>query len=364
VDVGASELQQGFAQFVAAARELERSYAELKARTAAVDLQLQASNRALQAALAEREAIVAALPLGLVTVRGDGEARCCNREAERLCALGTAHGVDLPRQGPGEVGLGDGLVRVRRVALADDELVLLEDRSRVQELEREVDRLDRPAGLSELALGIAHEIKNPLNGVMGFAALLERAHDPAATRRFAGKVVQGVRQVDEIVRALLGFARPDRTRAHTATVAAIVADAALAAGLPAGRVQLQGQGDLRADADALARVLANLFRNAAEATPAPTVTVRAEARHGRLELLVRDDGPGVSAELGRRVLEPFVSTKERGTGLGLALSQRVLAYLGGELDLVNPGEPGACFRVCLPMAAAAGPAPRRAEVPA
>ncbi len=361
MNVEQQQLQQGFAQFIAAARELERSYAELKQRTAAVDLELQATNRALQQALQEREAIFAALPIGLVAVRPGGAVSCCNREGERLLVAATTAGVDLATRGPGECTFGDVSVRLRRVELPDGELLVLEDRSRVQELEREVNRLDRLAGLSELALGIAHEIKNPLNGVMGFAALLERGNDPAAMRRHAGKVVQGVRQVDEIVRSLLGFARPDRSRARTASVAAVVAEAAAAAGLPPSRLQLRGEVGVAVDAEALVRVLTNLFRNAIEAAAAATVQVDAATGGGRLELVVQDDGPGVAGELGQRALEPFVSTKERGTGLGLPLSMRVLSFLGGDLELLNPGQPGARFRVRLPLGVAEPAAAAAAE---
>lgn len=345
----AERLHRGFAEFVAVARELERSYAELKARTAAVDLELQATNRALQRALGERDAVFAALPIGLVALRADGSEASRNREAERLCAAAAGAGVALASRPAGEVAFGGMLVRVRREPLPDGELVLLEDRSRVQQLEREVHRLDRLAGLSELALGIAHEIKNPLNGIMGFAALLERSDDRDAMRRFAGKIAQGVRQVDEIVVALLGFARPERQRGRSAPLADVIVEAAHAAGLPAARLQLAGRTDVRADAEALARVLTNLFRNAIEAAPAVEVQVHAAVRHGRLELLVQDDGPGVPAELGVRAFAPFVSTKERGTGLGLPLCLRVLGFLGGDLQLLNPGEPGARFRVQLPL---------------
>ena len=67
---------------------------------------------------------------------------------------------------------------------------------------------------------------------------------------------------------------------------------------------------------------------------------------------MQDDGPGVAAEVAQNVFEPFVSTKQRGTGLGLALSTRVLSFLGGGLELLNPGQPGACFRVRMPVVAA------------
>lgn len=355
MNVDPQQLARGFEQFIAAARELERSYAELKERTAAVDLELQATNRALQAALREREAIFAALPIGLVAVR-EGAVSCCNREGERLLAAAEAAGQALADLPAGERAFGDLLVRVRRVELPDGELLVLEDRSRVHELEREVHRLDRLAGLSELALGVAHEIKNPLNGVMGFAALLERGNDPEAMRRHAGKIVQGVRQVDGIVRSMLGFARPDRGRVRTATVATVVGEAAAAAGLPAGRVALRGTTDVGVDADALTRVLANLFRNAVEAAPDAALEVEVALAEGRLELIVQDDGPGVAAELGARAFEPFTSTKDRGTGLGLALSARVLSFLGGDLELLNPGEPGARFCVRLPLGRSAAAA--------
>lgn len=353
-------LHEGFASFVAAARELERSYTALKARADAVDLELRATNRELQQALGERDAVFGALPTGLVVLRADGSPARANAEAERLIAAAREVGIELLDHAAGEVVFAALTVSVRRVALPDGEVVLLEDRTRMLELERQVHRLDRLAGLSELALGIAHEIKNPLNGVQGFAALLERCDEPAAMRRFAGKIVAGVRQVDDIVKALLGFARPERQRGRAESVDTVVASAAQAAGLPASRVRLTGHATARVDGDALVRVLTNLFRNAVEATPAARVTVQANVRPGRLELLVRDDGPGIPADAGQRIFEPFVSTKERGTGLGLPLCVRILAFLGGDLELLNAGEPGALFRVRMPLLDE--PAAARAEV--
>mgnify|MGYP001473069497 CR=1 FL=1 len=96
-------LKDGFAQFVTAARELESGYAALKKRAAAVDLELQASNRALQQSLAEREAVFSALPIGLVALRGDGSQSTSNCEAERLISLAQDAGVDLLEGSVGEV---------------------------------------------------------------------------------------------------------------------------------------------------------------------------------------------------------------------------------------------------------------------
>jgi two-component system, NtrC family, sensor histidine kinase HydH len=351
------QLQQGMASFVTAARELEHSYRALKQRADAVALELQASNQALQQALQEREAIVAALPLGLFTVDRHGVLRCCNGEAERLQALAANAGCDLLQQPDGEIEAGDLRLRLQRLQLPTGALLLVEDRSRVADLERKVQRLDRLAGLSELALGIAHEIKNPLNGIMGFAALLERSSQEPQARRHASRIVQGVQQVDLIVKSLLGFARPERSRGRTAPLRQLLASAARAAGLPTTRLLISGALETLADADAVECVLTNLFRNAAEAAADVTVRAHAEVAGDALLLQVCDDGPGIPAGLGERVFEPFVSTKERGTGLGLPLALRVLAFLGGDLRLANPGQPGARFELRLPLLAqAAAPA--------
>jgi signal transduction histidine kinase len=350
VTLGEAELREGFAAFIAASRRLEQSYAALQARAQAVDLELAETNRRLEEALREREAIFRALPLGLVALRSDGAVTFRNREGERLDGLARTCGVDLLSDGESERVLGDAVVRVRRVDLPDGRLLLLEDRSRMAELEREVHRLDKLAGLSELALGVAHEIKNPLNGVMGFAALLERSPDPDTCRRHAGRIVQGLRQVDGIVQALLGFARPEGRRGPALPVGLLASEAARAVDLPATQLEVSGDAALRGQGDVLLRVLSVLFRNSLEAGgPGVTVRVQASASGGRLRLVIADDGPGVPAGLGDRVFAPFVSTKERGTGLGLPLAARLLSFLGGDLALLNPGEPGARFQVRLPL---------------
>ena len=346
-------LKDGFERFVAAAEELEASYAALKQRADAVDVELKETNAALAESLAEREAVFAALPIGVVALREDGSVGTSNVEANRLLAAGRSVGEDLTTRSDGTVAFGGHVVRVRRVPLPAGELLVLEDRSRLESLEREVRRLDRLAGLSELALGVAHEIKNPLNGVMGFASLLERSTDQETMHRYAGKVVEGVRAVDDIVKSLLGFAKPKDQPAGREPLELVVQRAAAECSLPSSRWQLRGDAGALVDADALGRVVSNLMRNALEACSDVSVRMHAKVTAGELELIVEDDGPGLPRDVAQRAFEPFVSTKQRGTGLGLALSARVLSFLGGHLELLNPGQRGARFRVRMPAVAVA-----------
>jgi signal transduction histidine kinase len=351
------DIRRGFAAFIEASERLEASYAELQARAVAVDLQLAASNQQLEQTLIEREMVFAALPVGLISLTKAGVCRWRNPEAERLSALVAAAGHDLVGIDAGQLEVGGLSVRVRHVAMPDGgSLLLVEDRSKVRQLEREVDRLDRMAGLSELALGIAHEIKNPLNGVMGFAALLQRSVAADKQRQYAARIAEGLGQVDGIVKALLAFARPADKVMQPAPIRLVLTEAAAAAGLPTTRIVTEYFGDadatMQVDAPVLVRVLSNLFRNSAEAgVDDVKIRVTCELAHPHLAITVQDDGPGVPVEVAERIFQPFFSTKDRGHGLGLALACRVLSFLDGGLELCNPGEPGARFRITTPVVA-------------
>lgn len=345
------DIRKGFEVFIEAARRLEDSYQGLQARAAAIDLQLSKTNKQLEETLLEREMILRSLPVGVLATNAAGGMTWCNQEGHRLVDLASAAGLVLPQQREGDLDVGSASLRLRRVTMPEGgNLVLVEDRSQVADLRREVDRLDRLAGLSELALGIAHEIKNPLNGVMGFASLMSKTTDSNKLHRFAGKVNDGLRQVDGIVKALLAFARPvDKARAQ-APLSQIVGEAASAAGVPASRVELSGNAEEQAESMALVRVLAILFRNSVEAAGEgdAQIQVRASIDEDRLILAVSDDGPGIDHDLAERIFQPFVSSKERGHGLGLALACRVLSFLNGSIELLNPGQAGAVFRLSVP----------------
>jgi signal transduction histidine kinase len=348
VDQAPAELRDALASFSVAARRLEVRYAELKERAAAIDLELHQSNAALQGALAERERLLAALPLGVVAFDARGRIVWRNELSARL--LGDAGG-EVAQWPDGERDVGDRVLSVRRASMADGGvLVLLEDRSQVAHLQREVDRLDRLAGLSELALGIAHEIKNPLNGACGFAALLQRGGEAADLQRYAQRVGEGLAQVDRIVRELLAFARPAPAARRPMALAAVVDEAAHAAGVARTRIVVRGTFDELVEGAALCRVLTNLVRNAADAA-GDALRVQIDARcaaDDKLAIIVRDNGPGVPPALAARLFQPFVTDKPRGHGLGLALAARVLSFLHGSLRLLNAGEPGAAFEVIVP----------------
>ena len=178
------DLRAGFEAFQQAAARLTESYEALRHRVAEMDIELAETNRRLRESLEEREAVLALLPVGVVATDSAGEVRWDNAEARRI--LGAGDGRDLLTGDGSAMGVRveSSAVRTKVAPMpGGGRLVVLEDRSRIESLERQVLRLDRLAALSELAFGIAHELRNPLNAVTGFAGLLRRAKDLAQVQR-------------------------------------------------------------------------------------------------------------------------------------------------------------------------------------
>jgi two-component system sensor histidine kinase HydH len=351
------ELCIRFTQFAEAARRLEDAYHELRQRAERVDHELALANEALHNSLAERQRILEALPIAVFR-RGKDTLLPTNAEAHRLAG---AFARAVPARQPQPGGRAEPLAAEdddgrplrlvhRRIKLAehDEWLDLVEDQTALAELESEVERLDRLSGLAELALGVAHEIRNPLNGLKGFAQMLRRAPRSPRAADWIAKIDEGAMRVERIVRDLLAFARPDgHADGVCRPLAAWLAEArADAPGLAiAADVAILALG-VRGSRRALGKVLSNLLRNAAEAG-ARHVVVTATTRSGRVRIRMQDDGAGIAPELAGRLFSPFVGSKQSGSGLGLAFCARALQAMSGSIRN-EPVAAGACFLVELP----------------
>jgi signal transduction histidine kinase len=158
---------------------------------------------------------------------------------------------------------------------------------------------------------------------------------------------------------LLNFARPKAPVLAKADLRGLLDDAVMlsrprAAAQGASLEVLGGAGplDVLADADMVRQVIVNLLINALQASESvhdARIVLSTGASDGQASCSVRDDGPGVPADRADTIFRPFMTTKPRGTGLGLATSRRLIELQGGRLWLENPGAPGACFTFTLPV---------------
>ncbi len=231
------------------------------------------------------------------------------------------------------------------------------------ETQRQLAQADKLASVGRLAAGLAHEINNPLTGVLSYASLLRKRmeHDPPACEDLDVIVRETVR-CRGIIRGLLDFARPtaparkpmdlDEVVRRSVSVVMtqlslnhVVLSLDLAADLPT----------VEADANQIQQVVVNLLLNAADAIGTEGGSIRATTRRGpssSIELLVEDSGRGIPPEDLPRIFEPFFTTKgNHGTGLGLAVSWGIVEAHGGSLEVQS--EPGHGTRFTLRLSTGA-----------
>jgi len=244
---------------------------------------------------------------------------------------------------------------------------LLESRARLeqnltslQQAQEGLIRSEKMVTVGRLAAGLAHELGNPLGAVLGFVHLLRDSDLPESTRLdFLQRMENELSRMDAIIRALLDFARPAKTKPEAVDLNQIVAD-----GLALTEVQKWRQGlevtseaapelpPARGEANRLTQVLLNLLANAGQAMSGRGRLTVATGRKGdEVFMTVSDNGPGIAEEDLPHIFEPFFTRKEpgQGTGLGLSVSLSIVESFGGRIEVQSQPDQGATFTVFLPI---------------
>ncbi len=233
-------------------------------------------------------------------------------------------------------------------------------RTRVKRERREVETRSRRS-MEDLSASIAHEIRNPITAAKSLVQ--QMGEDPASDENleYAGLALSELDRVERSISHLLRYARDEEPRFAPMALAEVARAAVEGLRDRAGEqgvelaVEFDAEGEMRGDAEKLRRVVENLVANAIDAlaesgAPCPKVELLGGENLAATEVWLRvvDNGPGIPADEQARIWSPFFTTKETGTGLGLALSRKTVEAHGGSIDLLSDPRQGSEFVLSFP----------------
>jgi two-component system, sporulation sensor kinase E len=362
-------------------RELEEAYRTLEERA----VQLMSIRDYTQS-------ILRSTTSGVITFGPDGSVATANFSAERM--LGMTETEMVPRPIPSlfedDGGLGADVAKVvsgkaprtvRELTLVTRNakvihaqasvsrmrdvrggtigaVLTLEDVSEIKALTEQLIRADRLAAMGELTAGVAHEVRNPLGIIRASVQLLEDSKCDAGRIEEASSVIkQEIDRLDKVIKALLDFGRPSAPTLRPTDVNEVLSDVVLFTRKFASRggveILERYAADLPrvlADPDQIKQIAVNLISNAVQAMEdtGGTVTVTTRATGGYVETAFADNGPGIPPERVGKVFDPFYSTRDEGTGLGLTIVHRIVDEHNGHIEVESRPSQGTTFTVSLP----------------
>jgi signal transduction histidine kinase len=213
--------------------------------------------------------------------------------------------------------------------------------------------------MGEMSAVMAHEIRNPLGSIQGAAEILSdtmREDDKESTERYASILIKEVKRLDDVVTGLIDSSRPRVREKEPVNVESILRDLVYLYAVSARTKDIrivERYGDnlpeVMADEDMLRQVFVNILLNAIEATGSMgEVTVAATVENGNVIVSIEDTGAGIPDDQVEKIFDLFYTTKESGTGLGLAVSRRVIKEHGGRILMKSQVGKGTAVQVQLP----------------
>ncbi len=228
---------------------------------------------------------------------------------------------------------------------------------RVEESQQALLRAEKMAAAGRLTASIAHEVNNPLQSIQNCLHLAGRGDiSPEKRKEYFDLAREELGRLMKTMHRMLDFYRPGAVKMMDVDVLELLKHVLSLTSQQLGQRQINVRTDLpeslpriHAVNSQIQQIFFNLILNSFDAMPAGgTLTIRARALDHGVETLFEDTGPGIPREQRNNIFEPFYSTKEGGTGLGLTVSYNIVTAHGGTLDLVDGRGSGACFRLVLP----------------
>lgn len=235
-------------------------------------------------------------------------------------------------------------------------VILLRDLREVRDLQEKVRRSERLASLGRLAAGVAHEIRNPLSSIRGFAQFFGNRFRGQEEEGYAAVMIKEVDRLNRVISELLDFARPQKPHLERQNLQNILESilVLLEEELRKKKIEVEKNYEtdlplVMADHDQISQAFLNLLLNSIESMgeKGKICLSLKKVQSGAVEIVIEDTGRGIPAEDIEKIFEPFFSTKRKGTGLGLAIVHQIIEGHGGEIKVKSVEGKGTAFHITL-----------------
>jgi PAS domain S-box-containing protein len=238
-----------------------------------------------------------------------------------------------------------------REGMAIGQILIFTDLTHLKALEAQMELRSRLSSLGEISAGIAHELRNPMAVIAGYTQLLSKKTDQSL-RPTVDAITKEINVMNRIISDFLSFARPAELAVSDVDLKKIIENCidTLVSGGNNIKTHLDVENlpVIKGDEILLRQAFTNLIQNAAEAMPGGGDLTVKSSTGDFLEITLSDTGPGIAGDLADKIFLPFFTTKDRGTGLGLSLVQKIIVSHGGTIS-VDDSDRGAIFRIRLPL---------------
>ena len=235
-------------------------------------------------------------------------------------------------------------------------IILFKDLSEVRSLRREVARSQRLASLGSLAAGVAHEIRNPLSSIKGFAVYFKERQEKEEDKQIAGIMIQEVDRLNRVVSQLVELARPVSVSKKPVSLRTLIENSLKLLEIDATEKKIEIKTvfmaediQIAVDGDRINQALLNLYLNAIESMEkGGRLAVSLSEGEGGAIIKISDTGPGIGEKDLPHVFDPYFTTKTTGTGLGLAIVHSIIEAHGGKITVESRSGEGTTFKLFLP----------------